>query len=305
MRSTVLYEKIAEIMESFVLDDFNISQISNISGKVLSLPENFKDEVLSFFENKNSEKIAFNLNETFQLPINISNIEPKQKILFNTTQTELLFFALKEQAQKKGFVQSFFNHKLQSKIEKMIKKSSAGLVEMELVKEENSFFLNIAVYNEDTFDEDISLKEKNDIVEVSLDMIKEPLNNQFNYLVEYFNNICLMLENIGFNNIVIDNEIGYIDNEEDKVAGYVIKKEDKTDIILFNNLFQQFEYETNVLNRNRVLEKVAEIEVNENRNDVASKYIETGFFTQQEYSKMYNQLLNNNADNTDDDFFNN
>lgn len=306
MRNTALYDKLIEIMNNFISDNFNILQINNISGKVLSLPENFREGVLSFFKGEDTGiPISFNSEESFKQPINIFNIETKQKILFNDSQTEKLFLALKEQAKNRGFVESFFNRKLQLKIEKMIKKHNFDFVEMELIKEdteENNLFLNITVYNEDNFDkEDMSPKEeeffkKNNMVEISLNIIKERLNQSIDSLMKYFEDMCLMLNNIDFNKHIINNEIGYIDsNGNEIVAGYVIKRKDKTDVVLFNNLLQQFEYEMSVLNRNRVLEKVAKIEVTEKRNDVASKFIETGFFTQQEYSKMYYCILNENT----------
>lgn len=318
MGNKALYEKLKGIMEHFVSDSFNVLQLSNISDEVLFLPLNIKEEMVSFFQNSENDKntaqkILFNPKEEemvsfFQKQVNINDNKSEKKIMFNTEQTEQLLSALKEQAKGKGFVQSFFNRKLQSKIDAVIKNlNDTELIEMELVKKDENFFFNVAIYNEDNFDsvEDMSSKEKKKfenkcIIEIPLNIFAkeytEKINESFERLVNLFKELCQMLYNIDFGSQdIIENEIGYIDKKNNQnIAGYAVGTEDKTNIVLFNNLLHQFNYETNVAGRNRVLEIITEKEVKAGTIDnFASRFIEMGFFSQQQYSEMYQSLLNN------------
>lgn len=317
MGNNALYEKLKEIMEHFVSDSFNVLQLSNISDEVLFLPLNIKEEMVSFFQNSENDKntaqkILFNPKEEemvsfFQKQVNINDNKSEKKIMFNSEQTEQLLSALKKQAKEKGFVQHFFNRKLQSKIDTVIKNlNDTELIEMELVKKDENFSFNVAVYNEDNFDsvENMSLKEKKKfenkcMIEIPLNIFAkeyiEKINENFELLVNLLENLCQMLYNIDFGSQdIIENEIGYIDEKNNKnIAGYVVKTENKTNIILFNNLLQQFDYETNIAGRNRVLEIITEKEVKAGTIDnFASQFIEMGFFSQQQYSEMYQSLFN-------------
>jgi hypothetical protein len=317
--NNALYEKLSETMKFFNFNDFSILQLSSVSDKALALPETLQKEMVSFFSNPSmsndnsnvlftpsigEEKVSF-----FQKPTSIYT-EFEQKILFNIEQTKQLFSALEQQAKSKGFVKSFFNRKLQSKIDALIKNSDDTFVEMELVRklEENSkpkFLLNISAYDEDAFDNDLACIPT---IEIPLDVYAvdyvEEIDSQFKRIVEYNEKICTLLEEIEFSSQdLVENEVGYFDKDESKknIVGYVVKGENETKIIPFNTPLQQLEYEVNMLNRNRVLEIVARKEVTEGRNDIASRFIENGFFNQQQYSAMFHYALDNENPNVEED----